>query len=161
MLTLAQHSLDQQLKYCCWRNVGTTTTRQRWVFWLSFLVCLFVVVFFWGGGGLISWPMMTQHMHANTPVYSYDGMTSLSRCSSVSEARKAFVYGWCMRCIVKSYLSHLLNEYSSFIVLNYEYVYKMTFLCENLSYNLSLSCRFYSKGLHFTNGITILSTFSF
>ena len=28
----------------------------------------------------------------NTPVSSYDEVTSLCRCSSVSEARKAFVY---------------------------------------------------------------------
>ena len=28
----------------------------------------------------------------NTPVSSYDGVTSLCRCSSVSEVRKVFVY---------------------------------------------------------------------
>ena len=28
----------------------------------------------------------------NTPVYSYDGVTSFCRCSSVSEVRKVFVY---------------------------------------------------------------------
>ena len=28
----------------------------------------------------------------NTPVSSYDGVTSLCRCSSISEVRKVFVY---------------------------------------------------------------------
>ena len=57
---------------------------QRWhsIYAPTVAICFFLVV----------WPMMAQHMHANTPVYSYDGITSLSRCSSVSEARKAFVY---------------------------------------------------------------------
>ena len=41
-----------------------------------------------------------------------------------------------MRCIVKSYIFHLLKEYPSFNVFNFEYVYQIIFLCGNLSYNL-------------------------
>ena len=49
----------------------------------------------------------------------------------------------CIRCIVKSHLLHLLNEYSSFIVFNFENVHKIIFLCGNLLNNLSsISCRF-------------------
>ena len=56
-----------------------------------------------------------------------------------------------------------MNEYPSFIVFDFEYVHKIIFLCGNLSYNLSISCRFkvqliaYSKGFNFTNGISIFN----
>ena len=76
------------------------------------------------------------------PVSSYNEVTSLCRCSPVSEARKVFVYVNCGTYTAKSYLLAVLNEYPSFIVFNFEYVHKILFLCGNLSYNLSLSCRF-------------------
>ena len=51
-----------------------------------------------------------------------------------------FVNGWTYAA--KSYLLAVWNEYPSLIVFNFEYVHKILFLCGNLSYNLSLSCRF-------------------
>ena len=76
------------------------------------------------------------------PVSSYNEVTSLCRCSPVSEARKVFVYVNGGTYTAKSYLLAVLNEYPSFIVFNFEYVHKILFLFGNLSYNLSLSCRF-------------------
>ena len=63
-------------------------------------------------------------MGLNTPVSSYDRprVSSLCRCSSVSEARKIFVY-----------VNGTASKYTYFIVFNFEYVDEIIFTCGNLS----------------------------
>ena len=46
-----------------------------------------------------------------------------------------------------------MNEYRSSHVFNYENVHEIIFLCGNMSYILSISFSWYSKGLNFTNEI--------
>ena len=46
-----------------------------------------------------------------------------------------------------------MNEYRSSHVFDYENVHEIIFLCGNMSYILSISFSWYSKGLNFTNEI--------
>ena len=98
---------------------------------------------------------------------SYEGVTFLCRCSTVSVC---FCKWWdrCyLRCVVKSYLLTFIEWiiYPSFIVFRFEHVHKIIFLCGNMSYNLFISCRLdvelIFKGAKFHKRNKYLSTIRF